>query len=300
MNPTPTTHTSNNVTNTNTDKKSSGQNISVSNPSAKTVETKVDANQRLYISGLEASNPFKGLKLSPQVAQLLHNHNVVLIQQQQLSQLFSLNMLATTQLKLQPQMHVLVRQWLTQESSLKNAPKELIKFLKEQLGIDFEQNPNRLIRLSLQQMLTVQWLKQDPILEISSQNSQSQLQDKIQNLIQFILPIPLQDKATVLIKQHEKNNTNSEMSEGIIQFEMAFDLSPIGKLNVQVKLDKMSLETSCLCSSLKLLDKTEKHWPLLQQRLETLGFDCKNTFKIAENESSAKLPNHKGLINLKV
>ena len=275
------------------------------NPAFISATAKVTADLQLLLTPLPSRLPGAiDTKLTQTQASQLNNQSILLLMEKQSAQVFLPNALSSHSLSLTPALTNLMRAWFNQgaRTSLSSLPKELLAFLKSELGGEFPNDLNKLVKLHQnKQLLTLQLLIKSPIAEISLSASQKAVDtETLQQLLQFIVPIPLNDKAKVIIREHNSSKDENNKGPQALSFEMEFDFSPIGTMTIAVSLDKFALTTQCYCSSKLMMDKTRKYWPKLQQRLERLGFSCHNTLHLEPVEVSKKLPRHPGLINLKV
>lgn len=149
-------------------------------------------------------------------------------------------------------------------------------------------------------------------------NKLSNKSDGFAQLLKLLVPIPLQDKASLVIRERQANAPDSdntrqsvndhnainrdtdnqqqdkvtrhdeESSQSIPQkgelqplsFTLNFDLDSLGLLCIEFDLSGLFLSSRCLCSNLKLQSNVEQTWPLLEERLNKLGFSIQNDIKL--------------------
>lgn len=171
--------------------------------------------------------------------------------------------------------------------------------------------------------------------ELHQANKLNTKNDGIAQLLKLLVPIPLQDKASLIMRerqpsanetetqrttnadpQHltrseneqiekhqvserEQADSSSSNENGMtttLSFTLNFDLDSLGQLTIDFDLTGMQLQSSCTCSNLNLLSKVEEHWPTLEARLSKFGFAVKNQTTLAAEPQSLK---SRGLIDIK-
>ena len=187
-------------------------------------------------------------------------------------------------------------------------------------------------------LLRISWLIGSSSLASKSGAVNQENQAMIGGLLKLLIPISLQDKASLIIREQplssqqqteqvkqtneqaqliaaqeqkqqsrisERNSSNSGQSDisgnnQALSFSLTFDLDAKGLLVIDINLNALNLHSICTCSNPPLLQKVEKYWPMLQERLSKFGFSVKNESTLNENLTLA--PEHKGtrLIDIKV
>lgn len=242
---------------------------------------------------------------------LLNNQRVLLLMDKQVAQVFLTSSIASHTLTLTPAVAAQLRQWLMQnrQFDVQNLPSDLAdlfsKELSKELGIQLSNVLNRLTKIQLhQQALTLQLLTQAPVLEIALKGQpQSADTESLSQLLQFIIPIAFNDDATVLVREKPNKDASGDHNmdqSSPLMFDMQFDLETLGRLTISIALSEFSLRTECKCSRPELLEKTQRLWPLLQSRLERLGFDCQNQVFLERTDEPKRLARHQGLVSIKV
>ena len=189
-------------------------------------------------------------------------------------------------------------------------------------------------------LLRISWLIGSSSLASKSGSVSQANQAMVGGLLKLLIPISMQDKASLIIREqsqslqqsqhadqakqtneqaqlnaaHEQNqqnrvnersSSNSSQSDTpgnnqALSFSLTFDLDGTGLLVIDINLNALNLQSICTCSNTPLLRKVEKYWPMLQERLSKFGFSVKNESIVDENLALA--PEHKGtrLIDIKV
>ncbi|QTH64600.1 hypothetical protein J1N51_03785 [Psychrosphaera ytuae] len=157
----------------------------------------------------------------------------------------------------------------------------------------------------------------------SNANKLSNKTDGIAQLLKLLVPIPLQDKASLVIRERQpsaadtdsarlpnnelaamsrdtqnpehnkvtgkdEETSQSKSTKGELQplsFTLNFDLDALGLLCVEFDLIGLSLSSRCYCSNLKLQSSVEQTWPQLEERLRKFGFSVKNDIQLEPNLS---------------
>lgn len=259
-------------------------------------------NAARSIPGL--ANPI-ALQVSGQQAQLLGQQNLFISLQQQSASLFIQSNLVQHQLKLNPALMSQISRFLTankQPKDLANLPAGLVAALASELGLTEDKLKSRLVNLSLQQsLLQLSLLTGEPIKELQLSSGATKLEpEQLANLLQFLLPIPHNDKANLVVRE-QKPSQPKDSGDNHFQFELNFDLDQAGHLLIKVALQGFSLVTECVCSQQHLEQKVRQFWPQLEQRFNKLGFQTTNKiiFQIPEQQSDKK-PRSSGLVDIKV
>ena len=272
------------------------------NPNIKSAQitSNTQLTAQIQIQGQSASIP---TKLSLQQLNLLNNQSLLAVMQQQHVQLFLQSQLSKTSLTIPSELSLLLSNWLKDPKSdiSKNLPKTLLTFLSLELGKPETELKHKLQSLLLRQsIIEIHFLQGEPIVQIKMPRSQTAtLAEQILPLLQFIIPVEMQDKATLIVKQHE--STTIEDEDTGLEFELTFNLEKLGQLLIKVSLNEFDLKTECVCQNLKLQQQVEKHWPLLSERLNKLGFNTENKIKLKpEITNAASLNSNNSLINIKV
>lgn len=163
-------------------------------------------------------------------------------------------------------------------------------------------------------LLRISWLIGSSSLAGKSGAVNQENQAMIGGLLKLLIPISLQDKASLIIREQslssqqqaeqakqtneqaqliaaqeqkqqsrvsEKNSSHSGQSGSLgnnqaLSFSLTFDLDKMGTLIVDVSLNGLALTSSCYCSNKSLQNSVEKNWSLLGERLEQFGFTVKN------------------------
>ena len=183
-------------------------------------------------------------------------------------------------------------------------------------------------------LLRISWLIGSSSLASKSGSVSQANQAMVGGLLKLLIPISMQDKANLIIREqsqqaeqtkqtneqaqlnaaHEQNqqnrvnersSSNSSQSDTpgnnqALSFSLTFDLDGTGLLVIDINLNALNLQSICTCSNKPLLQKVEKYWPMLQERLSKFGFSVRNESMVDENLALA--PEHKGtrLIDIKV
>ena len=194
----------------------------------------------------------------------------------------------------------MTRQWLSNSLQLEQPnSKALLEFISAHLVANKGQFPHLLSASLQQQKLLLTFMQNEPIVEIKQESSALKTSnEQFLQLLHFMLPVPADDNAYMLLKQQAKSGDSDESS---LQFELKFDLAALGALLIQVDLNDFQLTTRCVCQTHSLLQKLELYWPKLQQRLAQFGFEVTNentvNSKLTDETSSASSTS---LINIKV
>ncbi len=235
-------------------------------------------------------------------AQQLAQQPLMQILSQQTALIFLQSQNITSSLNLPTNLVSIAQQWLKSDKNLSGKlPNALANFIAENIGISTDKLQNQLMTASLKQMLLqLNFLQGEPIVELKLPTSATQqAKEQLEQLLQFMLPIPAEDNASLLVQEQSAEQGISQDDK--LRFRLQFDLSDLGKLEVQVELKDFELSTVCICNSALLQRKVERLWPQLESRLTSLGFEMSNQIKqktrLDDNSSKDKLP---GLINIKV
>lgn len=256
-------------------------------------------------SSLLATLLVNGQSLTTQVSllqsqQLLQSQLVAVIAQQQLA-VFKQGALATTSIILPPALYEQLQKELKQGYT--SASKTVLGLLAQELGVDTLPVSTQIIKLTLtRKTLELDWLSQPPIVELKmltgTVNQEST--DTLTKLLQWLIPISLNDKATVIV-QHDNQSSASQQAEVEIEFMMKFDLERLGRMHIQVALQQFDLVTKTWIDNPTLQKKFETTWPMLLERLEKLGFSCQSqVLPMSIEQQSDSQQAHVGLINIKV
>ncbi|WP_210559808.1 hypothetical protein [Psychrosphaera aestuarii] len=186
--------------------------------------------------------------------------------------------------------------------------------------------------------LRLSWLIGSSSLASKSSAIQQSGQAMIGGLLKLLIPIAMQDKASLIIrelpgsdtsrnaqseqtsvnplhqedkhakqqkvseKQHEQQS-NNKVQHGISQtlrFTLTFDLDQQGILSIDVDLNELNLTSVCHCSHPSLVTSVDKHWPLLASRLEMFGFKIENSVQLDEQLTETQNSSSHRLIDIKV
>ncbi|MDB2373860.1 hypothetical protein N9W11_04810 [Psychrosphaera haliotis] len=188
-------------------------------------------------------------------------------------------------------------------------------------------------------LLRISWLIGSSSLASKSSSVSQVNQAMVGGLLKLLIPISMQDKASLIIREQSQSLQQSQQAEQAKQtneqaqltaaqeqdqnrvnersssstgqsdtpgnnqalsFSLTFDLDDTGLLVIDINLNALNLQSICTCSNTPLLQKVEKYWPMLQERLSKFGFSVKNESIVDENLALA--PEHKGtrLIDIKV
>ena len=235
-------------------------------------------------------------------AQQLAQQPLMQILSQQTALIFLQSQNVTSSLNLPANLVSIAQQWLKSDKNLSSKlPSALANFIAENLGMSTDKLQNQLLTASLKQtLLQLNFLQGEPIAELKLPTSATQqAKEQLEQLLQFMLPIPAEDNASLLVQEQSTEQSNTQDDK--LRFRLQFDLSDLGKLEVQVELKDFELSTVCICNSALLQRKVERLWPQLENRLTSLGFEMSNQIRqktrLDDNSSKDKLP---GLINIKV
>ena len=188
-------------------------------------------------------------------------------------------------------------------------------------------------------LLRISWLIGSSSLAGKSGSVSQANQAMVGGLLKLLIPISMQDKASLIIREQSQSlqqsqhadqakqtneqaqlnaaqeqnqnrvNERSSSSTGqsdtpgnsqALSFSLTFDLDGSGLVVIDINLNALNLQSICTCSNKPLLQKVEKYWPMLQERLSKFGFSVRNESMVDENLALA--PEHKGtrLIDIKV
>jgi len=182
-------------------------------------------------------------------------------------------------------------------------PAQILQLLTESWGDTSLPSKIQLLKVWLNnQMLQLEWVSQQPILELklSGNNAKEQDGESIVKILQWLIPLALQDEddAIVLIEHQEQNNDDED--DNHIAFTMSFDLNRLGRLKIDVELRDFELVTKAHIERKELMQRFNHHWPQLEERLVGLGFECANRVIQMSTEPDDVPQRHSGLINIKV
>lgn len=235
-------------------------------------------------------------------ANQLAQQPLIAVLQQQTALVFLQSQHTSSSLQLPPALMGLVQDWLkTDKNVTAKLPKELATLLSSKLGLSAQQLQTQIVSAALKQsLLQLSFFQGDPISELRLGVSTTQVAaEQLEQILQFMLPIPKGDDATLLIQQQNSGNQSSD--EDTLRFRLQFNLDKLGKLDIEVELKEFELSTVCTCDSALLQQKVEKHWPLLESRLSSLGFDMSNQIKQKTRlDDKAPTPRPNSRINIKV
>ena len=171
--------------------------------------------------------------------------------------------------------------------------------------------------------------------DVHQANKLNTKNDGIAQLLKLLIPIPLQDKASLIMRERagaasevdaaraqnqdpqiaarqdnehidkhkitERDASSNHNADEVgftttLSFTLNFDLDNLGQLTIEFDLTGLQLRSSCVCSNINLLSRVEKHWPELEQRLNQFGFEVDNQVELLpENENRRS----RGLIDTK-
>jgi len=250
--------------------------------------------------------------VTPQQISLLHTQTSFLLLNQQQVQIFLQSQLVHKQLQLSPDLAKIVSTWLAQHNKqskgqLNSPPAKLVSLLLQELGITSSELPNRIKHMSLQQqLLSLSFLQGDAVITapIMSRGSNANT-EQLSQLLQFIIPLSDNSSSSVRFMMDKDDNDLShhkQENEAGKKIELTFNLEKLGTFKVKVELLDFQLSTQCIYSNLALEQKVKKHWPLLSERLNKLGFEVQNTFVYQPEMTTENVStnNQSGLINVKV
>lgn len=240
-------------------------------------------------------------QVSLKQAQLLHQQNVLVLLTQQQASVFFPSQHQQLTMTLSPELTKLISTWFGKRSSDKSPktlPNEIADLLIAKSGIPTAQLSSRLTQLHLQnQTLVATLINGEPAAELKGiQFANTHQQESLSNLLQFVIPIPLNDKSLLTVTQQESQSAD-QGTEPSYQFTMQFELDKLGSLKIKVNLQGFNLTTECICSSKVLRRQVHQQWPIFSERLHKLGFNTQNTTTL--NQQTEQKP-VSGLIDIKI
>lgn len=246
-------------------------------------------------SSLLASNTV--LPLSSLLLSKLQQLGIQVVKHGQQLHVITKQPLTSLSVVIPPQLQQLVSQLSkTKPSSL---PEPLLQLIAKHSELPVEELTWRIQSLTLTNLKLTAHLINSDVISTIAQNSQPVSVDKdtLVTLFQLVLPFSPEDTKVTVNNQPQQQTSNE--SDAGIYFEMNFSLANLGQLAAKVRLQQWQLTTDFCCSSTMLLNRLQDTLPLLEERLNKLGFQTRfDSQQLVDDVSEQQL--HKGLVDIKV